>query len=442
MRHPRLHATTLILAFAALCTLGLRSTHAQQVLIFIDTNGPANSNWSNINNWAPQIVPETNNDIAQIRNGDPVVDANYTVKTVRTEFGTAGSSVSGPETLTIDVNSVPTAAAILNRSGPPQGGAVLSFDGNLTINNSGGGRTVARNENSSANTIRFGENSVLNLQTGIEFQGGAGGNIELNGQLAGPEGIFFGSNSNSIFGATADNAGYDGNLVFFGNATTVSDITGGTLVKTGSKVQVNGNNSSIEVNGPETFLGSIVLSAANSFTFDFDADQSSMDTIELSDGVLTLDVDPAVTELAFDDTSEIEWGAGSISIVGFKEDTIRFGTNASGLTTAQLAAIDGGIYSLSSQGYLTAMGGGPALPGDFNDDGAVDNGDLNLLLSNWGATSVPPEWINGFESPVDNSELNALLGNWGAQEGAAIPEPHALLIMGLCCLGSITRTKR
>lgn len=66
--------------------------------------------------------------------------------------------------------------------------------------------------------------------------------------------------------------------------------------------------------------------------------------------------------------------------------------------------------------------------GDFNGDGMVDNGDLNLLLGSWGAASVPPEWINGFESPVDNGELNALLGNWGFGTTTAIPEPVSLLL--------------
>lgn len=70
-----------------------------------------------------------------------------------------------------------------------------------------------------------------------------------------------------------------------------------------------------------------------------------------------------------------------------------------------------------------------AIEGDFNGDGMVDNGDLNLLLSNWGAGSVPGEWVNGFTAPVDNGELNALLGNWGAGTSSAIPEPASLTLV-------------
>ncbi|TWT43126.1 Calx-beta domain-containing protein [Botrimarina hoheduenensis] len=57
--------------------------------------------------------------------------------------------------------------------------------------------------------------------------------------------------------------------------------------------------------------------------------------------------------------------------------------------------------------------------GDFNADGRVDNSDLNLLLANWGSSTVPPTWVNGFSGTVDNGELNALLGDWGLGAGAA-----------------------
>lgn len=80
------------------------------------------------------------------------------------------------------------------------------------------------------------------------------------------------------------------------------------------------------------------------------------------------------------------------------------------------------------------------LEGDFNGDGTVDNADLNLLLANWGASSVPSEWVNGFEAPVDNDELNALLANWGAGAGDAVPEPSALVLATIA--GCAVRRRR
>ncbi|TWT46884.1 hypothetical protein [Botrimarina hoheduenensis] len=83
----------------------------------------------------------------------------------------------------------------------------------------------------------------------------------------------------------------------------------------------------------------------------------------------------------------------------------------------------------------------PAVSGDFNGDGKVDNGDLNLLLGSWGSATVPAAWINGFDTPVDNGELNALLGNWGFGVGVAVPEPTAALLALLAAAGTVARRR-
>lgn len=85
--------------------------------------------------------------------------------------------------------------------------------------------------------------------------------------------------------------------------------------------------------------------------------------------------------------------------------------------------------------------GSPAVSGDFNGDGRVDNDDLNLLLGSWGDSTVPPAWINGFEPPVDNDELNALLGNWGFGTGTAVPEPTAFLVCLLSTAAALGRRR-
>ncbi|TWT43414.1 hypothetical protein [Botrimarina hoheduenensis] len=82
-----------------------------------------------------------------------------------------------------------------------------------------------------------------------------------------------------------------------------------------------------------------------------------------------------------------------------------------------------------------------AQPGDFNGDGKVDNGDLNLLLGNWGSATVPVDWINGFDTPVDNGELNALLGNWGFGVSVAVPEPTALAMLAVGSLLMIPKRR-
>lgn len=85
------------------------------------------------------------------------------------------------------------------------------------------------------------------------------------------------------------------------------------------------------------------------------------------------------------------------------------------------------------------------LPGDFNGDGFVDNFDLNLLLANWGAVSIPlpPGWdgVPPIGPLIDNDELNELLANWGASLGGSIPEPAAalVLVVGLAIRGGSRR---
>ncbi len=59
-----------------------------------------------------------------------------------------------------------------------------------------------------------------------------------------------------------------------------------------------------------------------------------------------------------------------------------------------------------------------ALAGDFNGTGQVEQGDLDLVLQNWGAsaTGLPASWINDRPDSglIDQAELDLVLLNWGA----------------------------
>jgi formylglycine-generating enzyme len=93
------------------------------------------------------------------------------------------------------------------------------------------------------------------------------------------------------------------------------------------------------------------------------------------------------------------------------------------------------------------------LPGDYNGNGAVENADLTLLLTNWShpVPPVPAGWI-GSPQPtapaIDNDELTPLLTHWGqhipgAGAGAAVPEPTsiALAVVGLAGFGFVARRR-
>jgi hypothetical protein len=84
----------------------------------------------------------------------------------------------------------------------------------------------------------------------------------------------------------------------------------------------------------------------------------------------------------------------------------------------------------------------PSLLGDYNDNGVVEQADLDLVLLNWGNATVPPPagWVSDLpEGQVDQDELDGVLLHWGnaAEQvsAASIPEPAAAALTLICaCL--------
>lgn len=82
----------------------------------------------------------------------------------------------------------------------------------------------------------------------------------------------------------------------------------------------------------------------------------------------------------------------------------------------------------------------PSLPGDANGDGIVNATDLNIVGGNWQMAVDPAGPENGdFDSNgfVDAADLNVIGTNWqrtAAPEGAAVPEPTGLCLLGLGAL--------
>ncbi|TWT47746.1 hypothetical protein [Botrimarina hoheduenensis] len=155
---------------------------------------------------------------------------------------------------------------------------------------------------------------------------------------------------------------------------------------------------------------------------------ASDDFTKVGESIVAVDTSTTGDGLTFSMTSTAPVGAVYVRpLITFDN------VNAAYLGQSQASAF---IFSTS-----LAVAVETAVDGDFNGDGRVDNGDLNLLLGSWGSTTVPAAWINGFVSPVDNAELNALLGNWGFGTAVAIPEPAAglLLMAGLLATGGRRR---
>ncbi len=95
---------------------------------------------------------------------------------------------------------------------------------------------------------------------------------------------------------------------------------------------------------------------------------------------------------------------------------------------------------------ITALG---VLEGDFNGNGSIEQGDLDLVLNNWGqAGSRATVGLYGYgPGAVDQSALDAVLNNWGSVsapnfQGSPVPEPAMLGLGGLAVVGLTRRRSR
>ena len=92
------------------------------------------------------------------------------------------------------------------------------------------------------------------------------------------------------------------------------------------------------------------------------------------------------------------------------------------------------------------------VPGDYNDNGLTEQGDLDLVLGYWGAGAepLPDEWRSQRPADggiVDQAELDRILANWGASRvslagAAAVPEPTTAMIALLAVAVSIVACGR
>ena len=70
---------------------------------------------------------------------------------------------------------------------------------------------------------------------------------------------------------------------------------------------------------------------------------------------------------------------------------------------------------------------------DYNNNGLVEQADLDLVLLNWGDSWPPPVdgWTSNYppDGKIDQNELDGVLLNWGnsaaSRSAASVPEPLA-----------------
>jgi hypothetical protein len=104
-----------------------------------------------------------------------------------------------------------------------------------------------------------------------------------------------------------------------------------------------------------------------------------------------------------------------------------------------------GIYVV--QGDVEYIGA-PVIPGDYDNSGQVAQGDLDLVLLNWGKT-VPPDpvpegWINQQPSGlIGQGALDGVLLNWGGLSStASVPEPATVWLLAIVVPGLVLSLRR
>ncbi|MEM1097346.1 MAG: PEP-CTERM sorting domain-containing protein [Planctomycetota bacterium] len=124
---------------------------------------------------------------------------------------------------------------------------------------------------------------------------------------------------------------------------------------------------------------------------------------------------------------------------------VRFGFGF--VTSAEFGAEGGNVQSfIDVDNFRITFGDLATLAGDYNGDGRVGQGDLNLVLNNWGRLRYVKDGITNFATgTIDQEELNTVLNHWGDAlappdlRGSPVPEPAALALTGL---GALTLTRR
>jgi autotransporter-associated beta strand protein len=303
--------------------------------------------------------------------------------TINIGSAAVGSGFSFGNSQTINVNS----AIILNSAATE---VAIANTGNQTVT-FGNTATITGSAASGTQNLTIGGGGLGGGSTiinGIISDGVSGGKVGVT--VNGGAGSFTSGNLYTLAGANT----YTG-------ATT---ITGGTLALGANNVLAD--TTAVTIGGGSLRIG-------NGF----------------ADAVDTLDVTAAATitvgagaSLAFADSSGKAW-AGSLTITGafVSGASLRFGTDANGLTPAQIAKISGPGLSdiaIDSQGYITATvtggynvwaitnagGQGPEL--DFDNDG-VANGVEFFMNAAAGFTANPVlngsntiTWTNGGNIPA------------------------------------------
>ena len=354
---------------------------AAEVLVASFNNAGGDNLWSNAANWSPGIPTA---DTAKVTiDADLIVDSSKTVAQIKTNNASSAASV----TITATNSSVLTVTGSGVTQPIQNNKKSSSFIFNLPVVFDSEGGTETLRFNNGTQDITF--SSSLTLNDPLTVSGvNKNHDLNLNGSLLGAGNLKLANKAQANFGSAYDGSSYAGTLTTAGGAastnnqvTIISNVADdGTFLKSAGSLNVTKDGASITVNGANTLKGNIAIGNFSP-TLTINKNQSAIGTITMGSGTLNLALATDVTSAAFADNSSSDWGTGKVVITGAADNEVSFGTDASGITAAQLAQItmSGSQAVISDTGKLSVL---EVAVSNFNNAGG-DN--LWSNVANWSA---------------------------------------------------------
>ncbi|VGO12331.1 hypothetical protein PDESU_00883 [Pontiella desulfatans] len=171
----------------------------------------------------------------------------------------------------------------------------------------------------------------------------------------------------------------------------ITKIGTGTLTLSGSSILTGYTTISqgtLQLGANQPIGGNSDLVFADGTTLKTGGYDGDFDKVDVSGTVIVDFENVGTSQISFKDSSAVAWGTPALNITNFTDgvDSVRFGTDANGLTPTQLAGITvNGVsgYALDSDGYLALP-----VPADEQEWVGGTNTDWHIA-ANWASNSVP-----------------------------------------------------